>query len=363
MGSRAATCFVFVLLTALVVAFETASSATRVRVSLLGTPQTLTAGQAWTARLAVRPASFDGALRLVAKGPGTVRVRATGRRGSYRARLRFPRAGRWTLTALAGRSTSRLGSVRVAAAPLTFVYPTSIDLEPGGTLLLVENGRRRLLRVNLGSGRMDVLASSLSRPFGVARSSSGSIYFSDESVKRIDGAGPPVEVAPSDEQVGPVTVAPNGDVYYATETRVFRLAGGTGTPVRIAGTGVQGSGGDGGPATSAQVWAPHGLALAADGALLVSDTGNDRIRRIDLATGLISSIAEVGIPDGLEVASDGTIYVADARESRIRHLSATGAMLGFVGPKFNTPFDVAVSADSVYVLETGTSGRVRRIAR
>jgi sugar lactone lactonase YvrE len=363
MGSRAATCFVFVLLMALVVAFETASSATRVRVSLLGTPQTLTAGQAWTARLAVRPASFDGALRLVAKGPGTVRVRATGRRGSYRARLRFPRAGRWTLTALAGRSTSRLGSVRVDAAPLTFVYPTSIDLEPGGTLLLVENGRRRLLRVNLGSGRMDLLASSLSRPFGVARSSAGSIYFSDEWVKRIDGAGPPVDVAPSDEQVGPVAVAPNGDVYYATVTKVFRLAGGTGTPVRIAGTGVQGSGGDGGPATSAQVWAPHGLALAAEGALLVSDTGNDRIRRIDLATGLISSIAEVGIPDGLEVASDGTIYVADARESRIRHLSATGAMLGFVGPKFNTPFDVAVSADSVYVLETGTSGRVRRIAR
>ena len=45
------------------------------------------------------------------------------------------------------------------------------------------------------------------------------------------------------------------------------------------------------------------------------------------------------------------------------HLSASGARLGLVGPSFNTPFDVAVSADSVYVLETGTSGRVRRIAR
>ena len=362
MGSRAATCIVFVLLTALVLAFETSSS-TRVRVSLLGTPRTLTAGQAWTVRLTVRPRSFDGGLRLVAKGPGTLQVRATGGRGSYRARLRFPRAGRWALTAHAGRSISRLGSVQVRAAPLTFVYPTSIELEPGGTALLVENGRRRLLRVNLGTGRTNVLASSLSRPFGVARSSSGAVYFSDESVKRLDGSGPPIEVAPSDEQVGPVTVAPNGDLYYSTETRVFRLAGGTGTPVRIAGTGVQGGGGDGGPATSAQVSAPHGLALASDGALLVSDTGNDRIRRIDPATGVITSLAEVGIPDGLEVASDGTIYVADARESRIRHLSASGSMLGFVGPKFNTPFDVAVSADSVYVLETGTSGRVRRVPR
>jgi len=145
-------------------------------------------------------------------------------------------------------------------------------------------------------------------------------------VKRIDGAGPPVEVAPSDEQVGRVAIGPNGDVYYSTATRVFRLAGGAGTPVRGAGTGVQGFGGDGGPATSAQVWAPHGLAFAADAALLVSDTGNDRIRRIDPATGVISSLAEVGIPDGLEVASDGTIYVAAARESRIRHLNASGAM-------------------------------------
>ncbi len=362
MGSRAATSFVFVLLAALMVAFET-SSPNRVRVSLLGKPQTLTVGRAWTARLSVRPASFDGALRVVAKGPGTIQVRATGGRGSYRARITFPRAGRWSLTARTGRSTSRLGSVRVAAAPLTFAYPTSIDLEPGGTLLLVENGRRRLLRVNLASGRTAVLASSLSRPFGVARSSSGGIYFSDESVKRIEGSGSPVEVAPSDEQVGPVAVGPNGDVYYSTETRVFRLAGGGGTPVRIAGTGVQGFGGDGGPATSAQVAGPHGLAVAADGALLVSDTGNDRIRRIDPSTGVISSLAEVGIPDGIEVASDGTIYVAEARTNRVVHLSASGARLGLVGPRFRTPFDVAVGADAVYVLETGTSGRVRRIAR
>ena len=361
MGSRAATCIVFVLLSALVLAFETSSS-TRVRVSLLGTPRTLTAGQAWTVRLAVRPRSFDGRLSLVAKGSGTLQVRATGGRGSYRARLRFPRAGRWTLAAHAGRSISRLGSVQVTAAPLTFVYPTSIELEPGGTALLVENGRRRLLRVDLGSRRISVVASSLSRPFGVARSPSGSIFFSDESLMRLDGTGPPVVAAPSEEQIGPVVVAPNGDVFYSTETRVF-VVGRHGQAVRIAGTGVQGSGGDGGPAVNAQISAPHGLAIAADGAVLVSDTGNDRIRRIDPVTGVITSLAEVGIPDGLEVASDGTIYVADARESRIRHLSASGSMLGFVGPKFNSPFDVAVSTDSIYVLETGTSGRVRRIPR
>src|SRR4051812_8552986 len=126
-----------------------ASAAAPVRVSLVGKAPSLIAGRAWTARLTVRPVSFGGTIRVTATGPKRIDVRATGRRGSYRARFVFPSAGRWSLAARAGGSTSRLGSIEVRPAPPTpvaFTQPTSIDLEPAGTLLLVENNPGRVLR-------------------------------------------------------------------------------------------------------------------------------------------------------------------------------------------------------------------------
>ena len=100
-----------------------ASAAAPVRVSLAGEAPSLSAGRAWTARLAVRPVSFGGSIRVTATGPRGSKVRATGGRGSYRARIVFPTAGRWTLAARAGRSTSRLGSVQVRPAPPTAGRP------------------------------------------------------------------------------------------------------------------------------------------------------------------------------------------------------------------------------------------------
>src|SRR5262245_60565185 len=120
----------------------TASAAGPVRVSLTGKRTTPIAGRAWTVRIAVRPQTYVGAVRVTASGPGRVSVRATGRRGSYRARLVFPEAGVWRIAVRAGGVSRRLGSVRVRRAParpVVFREPTSIDLEPAGTLLLVEN--------------------------------------------------------------------------------------------------------------------------------------------------------------------------------------------------------------------------------
>ena len=60
----------------------------------------------------------------------------------------------------------------------------------------------------------------------------------------------------------------------------------------IAGTGTRGFGGDGGPATAAELNTPYGLAIASNGDLIFADAGNKRIRRIDMGTGVISTIAE-----------------------------------------------------------------------
>ena len=166
----------------------------------------------------------------------------------------------------------------------------------------------------------------------------------------------------ADADIGPVAVAANGDLYYATSTRVFRLAGGAGPPILVAGTGVEGGGGDGGPAVNAQLARPHGLAIAADGSLLVSDTGNDRIRRIDLASGVITTLAQVAMPDGLDVGPGGAISVVDGLNRRIVRLSASGTRIGFLGPVFGLPYDVEATSDGgAYVLEAGPVGWVRRV--
>src|SRR5262249_30080519 len=146
-------------------------------------------------------------------------------------------------------------------------------------------------------------------------------------------------------------------------TQIFRLPGGAGPPVRVAGTGVEGGGGDGGPALGAQFSSPHGLAAVGDGALLVSDAGNDRIRRVDLTGGGGTAVPQIGGPLGIDVGADGTLYVVEAHSNRIVHLSAAGARLGFVGPVFGLPYDVEAAPDGVvYVLESGAIGRLRRVA-
>jgi NHL repeat len=347
----------------------TASAAGPVRVSLAGKRAAPVVGRVWTVRLAVRPQTYDGTVVVRAVGSGRLRVRATGKRGAYRARLVFPKPGLWRISARAGGATSRIGSVRVRKAParpVAFTEPTSIDLQPDGTLLLVENNPGRVLRANPATGHVSVLVPAIVKPYAIVRAPSGAVYLSvGGQLRRLNGAGPPTTVAemPPGIEIGPVAAAPNGDVYFSTATQIFRLPGGSGPVIRVAGTGQAGGGGDGGPALNAQLSSPHGLAVAADGALLVSDRDNNRVRRIDPVTGVISAFAQVGQPYGLDVGPGGTVYVVEGSVNQVVRLGPSGARLGFLGPAFTNPYDVEVAPGGiVYLLQAGPTGFIRRIA-
>jgi serine/threonine-protein kinase len=157
-------------------------------------------------------------------------------------------------------------------------------------------------------------------------------------------------VTRTDSDIGPIAAAPDGTVYYSTGSHVYRLAAGASAPTVIA--------------SRERLAAPHGLAVAPDGALLLADTGNNRIVRIDPTGGTTTVLARVTGPRGLDVAPDGTVYVVDSGANRVLRLSASGSRRGYLAQTIGDLYDVKVARDgAVYVLEAGADGWVRRISR
>jgi DNA-binding beta-propeller fold protein YncE len=239
---------------------------------------------------------------------------------------------------------------RAARVPLALDQPLGIDVAPNGSLLVVEFGNRRLVRVVPSTGRVTQLATFV-KPWGVARAPSGSIFVSDGGkLRRIDPGRAPVTVASAGAglEIGPVAVTPRGDVVYATAYALYRLPGGkAGTPRPVA------------PGTVLN--STHGIAVARDGSLLVSDTDNNRILRVD--GNHVTTFARLGHPRGIDVARDGSVYVAAADRHRIARYSASGTRLGFVGPRFDDPYALSVATNgTVFALDLGVTGIVRRIA-
>lgn len=133
----------------------------------------------------------------------------------------------------------------------------------------------------------------------------------------------------------------------------------------VAGTGVRGYSGDGGPATEAALTLAYGVAVGPDGNLYIADTGNHRIRMVD-QNGIITTIAGTGKPGfsgdggaaaqaqlnrpmGMVFDSDGNLYIMDEGNFRIRTIDRNGTIRTVVGtgkPEF-TP-DGAPAAESAY---------------
>jgi len=136
-----------------------------------------------------------------------------------------------------------------------------------------------------------------------------------------------------------VVYAPNGDLYASITglNQVLKFPAGGGASVVIAGTGTAGSSGDGGPATSATLRGPTHLARdVIDGTLYISDAGNNAVRRVDGATGVITTLAGTGTsgfsgdngaatsaqlasPSGLAYRG-GYLYIADSGNDRLRRV-------------------------------------------
>jgi DNA-binding CsgD family transcriptional regulator len=147
-------------------------------------------------------------------------------------------------------------------------------------------------------------------------------------------------------QLAGLAIAPDGTLFFVDGNRV-RTLGPAGAVMTVAGTGNAGDSGDSGPAASAELNAPQGIALDSTGDLLIADTGNHRVRRVD-RSGTITTYAGTGQPGsagdggpaaqarldqpvGVAVGPAGAVYVSDLTSNVVRRVNALGTITTYAG--------------------------------
>jgi DNA-binding beta-propeller fold protein YncE len=220
------------------------------------------------------------------------------------------------ISTLAGTGAAGFSGDGGPASRAELRQPHSIAIAQDGRVLICDVGNHRIRAVDLTTGVIDTIGGT------------------GERLPTPDGA--PLRGTPLN---GPRTmvVDRDGTIYLALRegNALYRIAPNTHTLHHLAGTGEQGYAGDGGPARQAKLAGPKGLALAG-GALYLADTENHVIRRVDLASGVITTVLGTGArgdgpetaplecklsrPHGLFASNARTLYVSDSESHRIRVL-------------------------------------------
>jgi sugar lactone lactonase YvrE len=221
-------------------------------------------------------------------------------------------------------------------------------------------------------------------PWGLAVDSADNLYFADRAcgIRKVTRGGM-ISVA-ADHKGNGVALDSRGGLFISDDNRVMKITP-DGAISTVAGSGTAGYSGDGDLAASAQLNQPWGIAVDAEGNLYIADSLNDRIRKVD-RNGIISTVAgngkfgNVGIggagpaasaqlngPAGVAVDSAGNLFIADSNYHLIRKVARDGSIstvagngtFGYSGDggpateaQFNDPIAMAVGADGkIYVAD------------
>jgi sugar lactone lactonase YvrE len=200
--------------------------------------------------------------------------------------------------------------------------PGGLTFDRDGRLVIADTMNARIRRLDLTTGRIETLAGN------------GDMLFL--------GPGPALETgmawvnAPRFDPAGNILFCDTGN------NHVLRLDAKTGRVEVAAGSGMNRYRGDGGPARAAEMNQPASLAVDAAGNVFIADTQNHAIRRLDAKTGILTTVAGDGMPGfagdggpaakarlnfptGLGLDGRGNLYVVDSVNARIRKIEGVAA--------------------------------------
>ena len=243
---------------------------------------------------------------------------------SNNSRIRMVAASTGIISTVAGNGTPGLSGDGGLATNAELNWANGVAVDSAGDIYIADSENHSVREVAASSGIINTIAGN--------------------SVAGYSGDGGP---ATSAELNLPVSVAvdAHGNVYILdTGANVVReVSASSGTIATVAGNGTAGYSGDGGPAISAEFNAYHGIAVDGAGNLYISDSFNNVIRMVAASTGLISTVAgngaagysgdggpatsaEMNCPDGVAVDSAGNLYIADNYNLRIRAVGSLASL-------------------------------------
>ena len=263
---------------------------------------------------------------------------------------RVDAANKITLAAGTGAGIGEITGDGASAETARLQAPAAVAYDREGNLYIADERAHRIRRVT---------------PAGLITTVAGN------GKAAYSGDGGPADKASLNTPRG-LAFDANGLLYVADSgNHAIRLISPSGAIASAAGNGFSGFRGDGGPATAAQLNAPSAVAVDPNsGVVFIADTGNHRIRRISRA-GLMATAAGTGVagmafegsaavfaqlnePRGVAIDATGNIYIADTGNNRIRRIDLTGLLTTIADASFTAPRGVAVALDgSVYVADTG----------